>query len=190
MESLKDTFKRGTYNALKKYVKDGIITDEHKRIIESIYQDTSMNDMIGVYSIRGMSVRLGPMCRIHNYIINYILQKDQFNSFKDFLEQNPKNSQKDDCGINDLVVPGMEERYIAEEYAPKDELKCQLPKPISTHEPFECSICMSEDCYQKVVCKKCNLEYCYTCCCQQARRTGKCPRCGAMIGESIGDALV
>lgn len=181
MDSLKDSFKKGTYNKLKRYVKDKIITDEHKQIIEDIYKDIIVYDMIGDYCVRGMTVRLGPMCRVHDYIINYILEKNRFNSFKDFLEQNPNDVKKDDCGISDLVVPGMEERYIDEEYAPKESPKIALPKPISTTEPFECPICMSQECHQKVICKKCGLEYCYQCCCEQSRRTGRCPMCRELI---------
>ena len=181
MESLKDIFKKGTYNKLKRFVKDKTITNEYKSIIEDIYKNISINGMIGDYSARGMTVRLGPMCCVHDYVINYILEKNRFNSFKDFLEQNPNDVKKDDCEISDLVVPGMEERYIAEEYAPKENPKITLPTPVTTSEPFECPICMSQDCHQKVTCKKCGLEYCYQCCCEQSRRTGKCPMCRELI---------
>lgn len=131
-------------------------------------------------------VNLGHICGIHDYIIKYLLNADNYNSFSDFIQQRPKHSSAQIPGHEDLVVDGMEERFINEEYAPKDELKIELPKPFSISDKIECPVCM-ELVAQIVVCKNCGTKYCYRCCCEQARRTGRCPICNQpqVFSESL-----
>ena len=172
-----NTLKIGTVRKIMKTTKIQL-NDKMKNVIDEIFSKLHIdsNGTVIVYGDGLMSVSLGRICTIHDMIIKYLLDIDNYNSFSDFIQQRPKNRIEQIQGHEDLVVDGMEERYINEEYAPKDEIKIELPKPLSLHDKIECPVCC-ELVAQVVKCKECKTTYCYQCCVQQAKRTGRCPMC-------------
>ena len=172
-----NTLKTGTIRKIMKITKIQL-NENTKKIIDSIFSklDIDSSESVIIYKDGLMSVNLGRICTIHDMIIKYLLEIDNYNSFSDFIQQRPKNIIEQVQGHEDLVVDGMEERYINEEYSPKDEIKIELPKPISLHDMIECPVCCNLV-SQVVKCKECKTLYCYQCCVQQAKRTGRCPIC-------------
>lgn len=179
-KSLLDTCREGTPKYIKNKTKIKL-NDNVLKIINEIYDHLSFirdgSLLVNYTNDNHESVVIGGIINIHGMIANYLLNMNDYETFGDFLIQKKKHIEPQVEGLEDLVVDGMEERYIAETYSPKDELKVKLPKPISTTESFTCPICYDDHCYMQVICKHCKGKYCYKCCVQQARITGRCPLC-------------
>lgn len=185
--SLLDSCKKGTIKLLKKTTKINI-NNNILDIIDKIYSklDVGMNMLIN-YKDGYDTVTIGNITDLHNMIVKYIIEMNDFNTFTDFLTQKRKHTINQIEGHEDLVVDGMEERYINEEYAPKDKLKIELPVPYTSRHPIECNVCC-KDAFQIVKCNNCKALYCYQCCVEQAKRTGRCPLCNCnQTFETITD---
>ena len=174
--SMLTSLKRGTINCIRQTTKVAI-TDEIIKIIDDIYKKLSLSDMIIRYNDISGSTTLGCFFETHKLITKYILNRNDYETFSDFLIQKKKNTQAQIRGLEDLVVDGMEERFINEFYSPSDEIKIKLPTPVSVSDAFTCPICYNEDCHMLLTCKHCNTKICYECCVRQAKTTCKCPMC-------------
>ena len=175
--TLKNRFYIGTMNRYKQTTHNEL-TIEIKNIINDIYDKIIIGDnLITTYNDGRNILTIGPAFNLHDIIVNYLIQIEKYENFTNFLIHKEKCVENEQDNLpRDLVVEGMEEIYIDEVYARKDNCEIILPLPCHCQEQYECPVC-NECRYEYFTCKYCNTKYCPVCAYEQARRTHRCPIC-------------
>ena len=165
--------KRGTIAML---ASKKLLSPEVKEEVDSIYKHLSINsDSLISYNIHSNTVTIGSIKNCHEFICNYIRNRDIFSSFERYVTHIPEDGFLDGTIEAESIRDMIENTY---KVRPIDEFT--IPQPIELTDVIECPVCR-ESSNKVFTCPNCRGTICHKCLVEVLSRTATCPICTAKL---------
>lgn len=165
--------KRGTIAMLSS---KRLLTHEVQQEVNEIYKHLSINtDSLISYNVGNQTVTIGSIKNCHEFICNYIREKDIFSSFERYVTHIPEDGYLDGTIEAESIRDMIENTYKVK---PIDQ--SLIPPPIESTDSITCPVC-AMDKHEIFICPHCHGKFCHACLIEMLSRTATCPICNGKL---------